>query len=315
MFALRLVAVALAIFVLTYSLLSLAVATGWKFSRKLWQESSASRAANFLFALRLLPLAGALAVTSIYAVPSFLILEPSQVEEPLGPALAVLAVAGLIWLSIAIFRAVAAQTKISQVLAKWVADVEAIDHRTSVPVLRLSSDDPVLTVAGIRTPKVLVSGAAVANLTADELEAALRHEMAHVRHRDNLKKLLLRFASCPAMGALETAWAELSEMAADDAAISDASEALDLASALIKLSRFACTQPSHALASSLLPATSPSLTARLKRLFDWTGSEIPKRSAHRAWTGEGVLAVLLCTALTYGPMLTGMHAITEWLVR
>ena len=58
-----------------------------------------------------------------------------------------------------------------------------------------------------------------------------------MRRRDNLKKLLLRFVAFPGMAGLEAAWLEATEMAADDAAVSNAGEALDLAAALIKLSR------------------------------------------------------------------------------
>jgi Zn-dependent protease with chaperone function len=67
------------------------------------------------------------------------------------------------------------------------------------------------------------------------LQTALNHEVAHVSRRDNLKKLLLRFVAFPGMSGLETAWLEATEMAADDAAVSTAGDALDLAAALIKL--------------------------------------------------------------------------------
>ena len=85
----------------------------------------------------------------------------------------------------------------------------------------------------------------------------MNHEIAHVRRRDNLKKLLLRFVAFPRMAGLEAAWIEATEMAADDAAVLNASEALDLAAALLKLSRIRPIVPSvdldHRLGASVLP--------------------------------------------------------------
>lgn len=316
MFVLRLVGVTLAVFILAYCTLSLAVTAGGNLIAKLCRPLSPSRSANFLLVLRLFPLLGSIAVTVVYAVPSFLILEPSHIEEPLGPALLALAAASLAWLSMASFRAVAAQKRASRVLSRWAEGARGMKNSgAAVPVLQLSLRDPVLTVAGICAPKVLVSETAVAILTAGELAVALRHEMAHVRRHDNLKKLLFRVASFPAMGALESTWSEMSEMAADDAAISNSSEALDLASALIKLSRFAPVQPSYALTTSLLRGSAASLTARVRRLFNWTGPKVAKDEATRLYALPAVLAILGFALWTYGPLLTGMHAMTERLVR
>jgi Zn-dependent protease with chaperone function len=312
MFALRLGGVALSVFVLAYCALSLAVCAGWKLTAKLWRSLTPSRSADFLLWLRLVPLVMALVITAVYAVPSFLILEPAHIEEPFGPMLVLLAPAALAWLLIATVRAVTAQRRTSRILLRWVKGAKGIEKGTSFPVLKLSSRDPVLTVAGICAPKVLVSETAVTILTSEELEAALRHEMAHIRRHDNLKKLLFRFASFPAMGRLELAWSEMSEMAADDAAISNSSEALDLASALIKLSRFAPVQPSYALTSALLPGTTASLSARVRRLFNWTDPQNRKTGPHLL---PVAVVIGLLAVLTYGPLLTGMHAMTEWLVR
>jgi len=312
MFALRLMGVMLSVFILAYCVLSLAVSGGWKFTARLWRPLAPARSADFLFGLRLFPLAAAIAITAIYVVPSYLVLEPAHIDEPLGPMLFVLAGGGFAWLLSATLRAVAAQKRTSRVLSKWVQGAKGADHGAPFPVLRLPHQDPVLTVAGICVPRVLVSETAAAILTREELEVALRHEVAHIRHRDNLKKLLLRFAGFPAMAELESAWLEMSEMAADEAAVSSPSEALDLASALIKLSRFAPVQRSHAFTSALLPESRASLTARLGRLFNWAAPQHQKGTSHVL---PSVAAIAFLAVLTYGPMLVGVHALTEWLVR
>jgi Zn-dependent protease with chaperone function len=312
MFALRLMVVALSVFILAYCMLSVAVSTGWKFPARLWRSLAPARSADFLFGLRLFPLGAAIAITAVYVVPSYLVLEPAHVDEPLGPMLVVLAGGAFAWLLGATLRAVAAQKRTSRVLSKWVQGAKGADHGAPFPVLRLPHHDPVLTVGGICAPRVLVSETAATILTREELDVALRHEVAHIRHCDNLKKLLLRFAGFPAMAGLESAWLDMSEMAADDAAVSSASEALDLASALIKLSRFAPVQRLHVVTSALLPGSSASLTARLTRLFNWAVSQHRKSTSYML---PSVAAIAFLAVVTYGPMLAGAHALTEWLVR
>ena len=312
MFALRLVSVAFSFYILAYCGLSLGVSLSWRLTAKLWRSFTPSSAADFLFGLRFLPLLGALAITAVYVVPSYLVLEPLHIDEPLGPMLLVLSGVAFAWLISATLRAAAAQRRTSRVLSKWVQGVRAADHGAPFPVLMLPHQSPILTVAGICAPRVLVSEAAATILTREELDLALRHELAHIRHRDNLKKLLLRFAGFPAMARLESAWLEMSELAADDAAVSDSSEALDLASALIKLSRFAPVQPHHTVTSALFPGTTASLTRRLTRLFNWA---VPQNRKGTSYMLPSVAAIALLAVLTYGPMLSGIHALTEWLVR
>jgi Zn-dependent protease with chaperone function len=313
MFALRLAGVALSVFILAYCLLSLAVSAGWKLAARLWRLLDPAQSANFLFGLRLLPLMAALGITAVYVVPSYLVLEPAHIDEPLGPMLTLLAGAAFAWLLGAGVRTVAAQKRTSRVLSKWVQEARGIEDGARFPMLTLTQCNPVLTVAGIYSPKVLVSKTAATILTRQELDVALRHEVAHIRHRDNLKKLLLRVVGFPAMTGLESAWLEMSEIAADDAAVSNPAEALDLASALIKLCRFAPVHSSHAVTSSLLHGAAASFTLRLQRLFDWAAPQDRPTVSSILLPSMAVVGSL--AVLTYGPMLVCVHALTECLVR
>src|ERR1700751_614162 len=128
-----------------------------------------------------------------------------------------------------------------------------------------------MTSAGLWPSKVLVSSSAAAVLGPDELNAALKHEIAHVRRKDNLKKLLFRFCTFPGMTGLEAAWCASEEMAADDEAVESTGEALDLAAALINLSRLAVVQPTAALTTALLQETS-FVNVRIERLVVWDDS-------------------------------------------
>jgi len=310
MFTLRLASVALSFYILAYCGLSLCISLGWRLTTKLWRSFAPAGAADFLFGLRLFPLLGALALTAVYVVPSYLVLEPVHIDEPVGPMLVVLTAGAFACLLAGILRTADAQRRTSQVLSRWVAGAKLTELPT--PVLRLLHHDPILTVAGIFAPQVLVSETAASILTRKELEVALRHELAHIHHRDNLKKLLFRFATFPAMARLESAWVETSEMAADDAAVSNPSEALDLASALIKLSRFAPVQSSRAISSTLLPVSGASLSLRLGRLFNWARPDNRKRASYVV---PSVATIGIVAFLTYRPMLSAAHAMTEWLVR
>jgi Zn-dependent protease with chaperone function len=313
MFMVRCIGVSLAIFVLLYSLLSLAVAYAWRFGRRAFGQLSARGEADLLFAFRMLPFLLASVVTLAYTIPSFLLLEPAKTDEPFGPPLLLLGFCSLVLMGAGILRGAIAQMKTSQALSGWLNGATVMESG-AVPILRTGKNAPSLTVAGVCTPRVLVSETAVGILSGQELRTALQHEMAHVRRHDNLKKLLFRFSAFPGMTRLESAWSEVAEMAADDAAVSSFSDALDLAAALIKLSRFAPVQPSAELSTALLPTSTGSLSTRVERLFAWKLDL--SQNTYRWWhAAPAAAATLLCAVLTYSAALSSMHEVTEWIVR
>ena len=313
MFAARCLGVSLAVFVLLYVILSLAVSRVWPLLLRLVANLSARRTAGVLFAFRMFPVLVAAGFTLAVTVPSFLLLEPRTSDEEVGAAPLLLGLFCLSLVALGIYRAMLAQRKTSQALAEWLHGAHQIESPVPVPVFQTGAHAPSLTVAGVCTSRVLVSETTLSLLTDRELSTALRHEIAHVRSRDNLKKLIFRFTAFPGMAGLESAWSEASEMAADDAAVSSLSDALDLAAALIKLSRVAAIQPSAAFASALMPSSSASLRARVQRLFSWKSqAAVPSTSRYILPTA---LASLFCLLAGYSSLLAGMHAATEWLVR
>jgi Zn-dependent protease with chaperone function len=319
MFAARCIGVSLAVFVLLYVSLSLAVARGWRLIQRVFRPRSARGAADLLFILRVLPLALSSVVTLVFTLPSFLLLEPRATDEAIGSAPLALGFCCLILIGVGITRAVVAQLKASRALVKWLdgsilLESQIMESGDAVPIFRTGNNAPTLTVAGVCAPKVLVSEAAVAMLNPPELRTALRHEIAHVLRYDNLKKLVFRFSVFPAMAELEHAWSEETEMAADDAAVSSFHDALDLAAALIKVSRLGAIESPGELTTALLHS-STALKARVQRLVAW--DKAPKFQADARWmyalTAAGVMVVGV--VMTYGSVLTQMHAVTEWLVR
>ncbi len=325
MFAMRGIAVSFSIFVMLYCVLSVAVCGLWRRGWLAAQRYSARRCANLLFALRLLPFVVSAGLTLVLAVPSFLLLEPRAVNEPMGAVPVVLGLCGMTVLLAGTWKAGAALLQASQTVVRWSSearvigfraiDSSSIDCGASVPV-RVSAVAPPLTAAGILRPSVWLSQAAEFVLNEREFETALRHEVTHVRSRDNLRKLILRLVAFPGMGDLERAWREATEMAADDAAVSSAAEALDLAAALIKLSRLAPLEPPAELTTALVPSPAESVNARVERLIAWTEQqEIPPSGYSPVYPLCTAAAMLVTLAVTYSHLLVRVHTATEWLVR
>jgi Zn-dependent protease with chaperone function len=309
MFETRCIGVSFSSFFLIYSVLSAGVCLGWNF----FGHRMRGWRANLLFAIRMMPLAMSAFITLGFIVPSFLLLEPRSIVEPVGSALFTLGLGCLCFLLLGISRTVSAQVKTSQALAAWLRGASRIRASTRMPVFRTHTDLPAVTVSGLWKPRVLVSEAALAILTPAELRSALRHEAAHVRYFDNLKKLLFRFSIFPGMARLESAWSDAAEMAADAAAVSSIKDALDLAAALIKLSKLGPMRPIPQLSTALL-SSPDSLPLRLARLFAW---EKP-RSEDRRYRHLYILlfAILsICIVSGYPDLLVRVHAVTEWLVQ
>jgi Zn-dependent protease with chaperone function len=315
MYAARCVGISLALFLLLYVPASLAVSRAWDLLQRAFKPRTAQGSARLLFALRMLPFGLASVFTLVFTLPSFLLLEPRSTDEAIGIAPLMLGVCCLALLLAGIVQAVSAQMRTSRALTKWLDGSTVMDPGAAVPVFRTGKDSPSLTVAGVREPKVLVSEAAIAALTPPELRTALKHEMAHAQSYDNLKKLLFRFSVFPGMAGLERAWSEQTELAADDAAVSCSQDALDLAGALIKVSRLSTMQRQAALTTGLLHS-STALGTRVQRLVCWEKEPVSiGGSKHWRYALPPLGAALVVVVATYGSMLTGLHQVTEWLVR
>lgn len=316
MFALRGFAVSLSVFLMVYCVSSVAVTLVWHRVRQWTQNLPARRTADLLFALRMLPLATAAAITGAFTIPSFLLLEPRAVDEPLGFAPLVLALFSLAVGVFGIANVVIALRRTSRTVSAWTSDAESLRFPDAQPVLRISQPIPPMTAVGIIHPRILLSSSAEFVLTPAELRTALNHETAHFRRWDNLKKLLMRLVPFPAMQGLETAWLDAAEMAADDAAVSTSSEALDLASALIKLSRLAPIARAPELSVAFVPANGSILNTRVERLISWNCESPSATSRLARWYALAAAAVTIAGfAITYAHLLASVHTATEWLVR
>jgi Zn-dependent protease with chaperone function len=317
MFALRGIAVSLTFFVLLYCLLSALVAVAWRWLKVL--HATEQSLASLLFALRVLPLTASVVITFAFVVPSFQLLEPRSItnDEGIGSMPLALGICALLLIAWGCFRVITAQTRTSRVVARWLAGAHPLNLGAGAQTVTFCSrrEAPPLTLVGVRRPRVLVSEATVALLSRDELHIALQHELAHMRSRDNLKKLVFRFCPFPGMTRLESAWSQTAELAADDAAVSNLDDAIDLAAALVKLSRLV---PVDAAPVCTVGFVTGSISARVARLLAWHESGAGKAQPMRIrpwYVIPPALVTLLCVFASYGPTLALTHRVTEWLVR
>jgi Zn-dependent protease with chaperone function len=316
MYAARGIAISFSVFLLVYGGLSLAVSATWHRVWRYLQKHPVRRVADLLFVLRMFPLLTAAIITALFTVPSFLLLEPRAIDEPMGEVPLTLGICAVALGIFGLLNAGLALRRAARTISTWTSEAQLIETGAPVPVWRISRAIPAMTAAGIIRPRVLMSVAAEFLLTANELRTALNHEVAHLRRRDNLKKLLLRLVAFPGMRGLETAWFEATEMTADDAAVTNTGDALDLAAALIKLSRLGPLEARAELTAALVHSPASAMNARVERLVRWhDGRRVPPQT-HSLWYGvSAALAVITVFAVTYSQLLVDVHEATEWLVR
>jgi uncharacterized protein (TIGR03435 family) len=151
------------------------------------------------------------------------------------------------------------------------------------------------TVVGWLRPVVLVPVAALGGLPAEQLEALLLHELAHIRRRDYLVNILQSIAEAllfyhPAVWWVSGHIRNERELCCDDMAVSVSGDPLTYARALVQLESYRTPNFSAGLA-----ANGGSLSQRIARLLG------QPRPLVGAGLGPGVLAVaVLLLAAAYG---------------
>ena len=307
MFGLRCLMVGFAFFGVCYCALSLLAVILWHVAR-LVRFDTLFKSAGSLFALRMFPMAASAVITLIFAVPAFFLLEGGM-DEDLGTL--IFSLGTLLLFAAGCIRIIAAQLGASRTLTEWLAESRVLNANPLASTISAKHRPPPLLLYGIRAPKVLVSESAVALLSREELAVAIRHEVSHRRFRDNLKKLILHGIPFPGMGNLERAWQEGAEFAADEAAVSNSDEALNLAAALIKICSLAPAQEPPAFTTGLVGLTAL-VDKRVHRLVAWNGAS--SRAKEIRWTWFLLLPAIGYGILTYNHALLLTHRFTEWFI-
>lgn len=308
-FAARGIIVSLAFFALAYSFLSVLALLTWQSIS--FFSCSRLASVNLLFWLRVLPFAISAAVTLLLAFPSFLLLESHTMDEDLRTF--ALGASALLVLGAGVYRVMAAAARTRRVVSEWLQAATGLETDAAISAVVSPQSVLPLTLIGIRTPRVLISAAARHVLSDGELRAAVRHEIEHQRSRDNLKKLIFNCIPFPGMERLERAWQEAAELAADRGAVSSRKEALDLAAAIIKLSRRFPFQAAPAFTTGLVSGSA--VTTRVERLLAWKAVPATARNYWRRTIPLALAAILgLGLVANLGPALILVHSLTERLV-
>src|SRR5260370_12515057 len=257
----RLLCLALASFFLADLVAGLAISLGTNAAVRIAHRMRPYLAARFLLGLRLLPVGFAFLVVAGLCVPSYLRLEPEAATEHVGLGFLAVALLSLaIWGS-SIMRGLRAGAR----SRAYIRECQGVGREVHVagecsPIWVIEGACPLVALAGVICPRLVISRKVVDTLSPDQLAAALRHENAHRVTRDNLKRLSLLLAPgiLPLVGgyaALERGWAKFAEWAADDRAVSgDVHRSLSLAAALIRVSRVTAAPGPAPLLASLMCA-------------------------------------------------------------
>jgi BlaR1 peptidase M56 len=289
-----------------------------------WRPAAAARV---LFAVRVLPFFLALGLTLGLALPAFLKYEPRSSGETMSTRLLLLAAAGAIALMVMAVRGWRVLWATVSTERRWRAGGE--ECRVNVggaqlPLHYVDGPSGLLAVTGFFRPRIFVAKDVAQMLSSDELSAALAHEIAHVHFYDNLKQLLLKITRPPRWlgGAnMDDAWTNISEVAADEAALVGGASALDLAAVLVKMVAFQRdgATAEQVAASHFLPhGTGSALEMRAARLRKALQDELtePKiKSGGKHWPIIATIVLPAAYAATIITLLPAVHEALELLVR
>ena len=272
----------------------------------------------FWFGVRLLPSGVAAAFVAIVFVPSYWRYEPRELVEGFDVTLTASALAALVLLGSGAARGMSAWGRANRRVRLWMRTSRPIDlGATGLPVFAVDLEAPVMALAGVWRPRLLVTRGLIGALTEEELAASVAHELGHSRAWDNLKRLAMHaapdlLAPTASARAIECRWASAAEHAADRMC-GDATPAsrCALASALVKVARLTPPEPLIAEPISTLIGGGE-IASRVQVLLDDRVAAPVRRRRSVQWLCAAM--ALAALAVTYGSLLHTVHELTEVLV-
>jgi Zn-dependent protease with chaperone function len=294
------------------------------------QGWDAAARARLLFALRVSPPAAAAALAFALVVPAYILHEPPDSGESVGVKLLMVACVSAAGVLLACWRVAQTWLATRRLARDWMRHaVPFAAEGVQVPAFRIHHSFPVIAVIGVLRPRLFVASQLFEALTPGELAAALRHERGHVEGRDNLKRALLQAGEdallhAPLGRSLHRAWRGESEMAADEfAAAAGPAAALDLASAIVKISKVIPrgARPTLPAGAHLLGDGEAGTSRRVRNLLRLASAGEGSRR-HRGSRVRSPLASALCVSLgaagvfllTHPEVLKATHVAIEHVV-
>jgi len=319
----RLLCLCCASFFVIHMALALATQLSARTAIRMAERMKASAGARLLFVLRILPMTLTVFAVLAFCIPSYLWLEPEAAGEKVGLLCFLTAVlGGLIWM-LSVSRVIAAVRGTSKYMHRCEQHGRHVDvPGESSPALVLRDETPVLAVAGMVRPRLVISESVLQGLSPEQRDAAVRHEQAHRASRDNVKRFLMLLSPnvLPFVGSfsrVERSWARFTEWAADDQASGgDSDQALSLAAALVRVAKMG-SKPQLSYLFSSLVSDDEDLRQRVDRLL--RPQPKPGKPAEVLvpfLTGAGALMVAAATLVCVWPgSLSLVHQALEALVR
>jgi len=280
-------------------------------------------AARFLFILRMLPSVLGLSVVLGLCIPSYLWLEPQTASERVGFACLLLAGLAVIACFSSLTRTARAIRASARLRNDWrhsgndaLLTEKQSQAVTNEKALVVHKEEPLLALSGVFRPHMVISRGVLTELSKEQLDVAVRHEIAHRDSRDNLKRLFLVlspefFPFANGFASLEKMWARFSEWAADDEAVQgDSERALALAAALLRVARMGALPRLSILHTSLLPGDHD-LSARVDRLLESLPLEKVPHTRSRALIRGLCLAACALMLAGVPAALSSVHRLLE----
>jgi len=277
----------------------------------------AGSSASTWLALRLLPASASLIFVALLFLPSYFRYEPRDPGEGVDATLAALAVAAAAIVLTGAARGIASWRRASRRSRAWIRSARPIAlSGAPLAAYEVPIDAPMMALAGVIRPRLIVTRGLVRTLTVDELRASVAHEVGHWHAADNLKRLAMRAApdflfATRTASAIESRWAAAAEHAADRRACADPDARCALASALVKVAKLTPTRTPLADPISTL-VDGGDVASRVRRLLD--DAEPAARSRSRWRLPLAAAAATAALAIAYTPLLRLVHDATEILV-
>lgn len=151
--------------------------------------------------------------------------------------------------------------------------IEEFSRRYDLKIGLVSSQKPFTFVWGFWNTKLIISSGLLDVLTDNELRGVIEHEAAHHKRRDNFFKSILSALSCLSLAfpltRLVLRWkSEQIEFICDEIASAKTAAPLEIASALVKLSRSASSNLTEMpLASAFFTRSEKTIEKRVRRLL------------------------------------------------
>jgi Zn-dependent protease with chaperone function len=293
----------------------------WRVLEPFCSELRPDTRARLLFALRAMPIVISFTLILAFILPAFLLYEPLQSGETVGPKLWIVIGLAVFGIAAALFRVFGSWWRTRRLISDWSRNSVPVTMRSvPMPVFKLRHPFPVFAVVGIVRPRLFIAEQVLDALEADEIAAVIGHEFGHIAAWDNLKRLAMKLCGdiliLPLGRSLDRDWSEVSERAADEYAVENGSRstALNLASALIKIARIVPDKPLPAMpAVSYLVQADDSLELRIRRLLTLADQEsvTANRSGRSLTPVVALIAITMIILATNGRLLESIHDISE----